>query len=81
MREALNQHDAVSLGSLLPTAVMIGASDVLATTVIQKCIRYSQSQRCRFCTIEESLSAGATTAVKTPTQIAEVAAAAVQTTG
>lgn len=56
-------------------------TDVLATTVIQKCIRYSQSQRCRFCTIEESLNAGATTAVKTPAQIAEVAAAAVQLDG
>jgi len=32
MREALSHHDAVSLGALLPTAVMIGASDVLAST-------------------------------------------------
>ncbi len=56
-------------------------TNVLATTVIQKCIRYSQSQRCRFCTIEESLAAGDTIAYKSPEQIAEVAAAAVRTDG
>lgn len=56
-------------------------TNVLATTVVQKCIRYSQSQRCRFCTIEESLYAGDTVAVKTPAQIAEVAKAAVTLDG
>jgi radical SAM protein (TIGR04043 family) len=50
---------------------------VLATTVVQTCIRYaSEATRCRFCTIEESLRAGATTQVKSPEQLAEVAAAA-----
>jgi radical SAM protein (TIGR04043 family) len=50
---------------------------VLATTVVQTCIRYaSEETRCRFCTIEESLKAGATTQVKRPEQIAEVAEAA-----
>ena len=57
-------------------------TDVLATTVVQTCIRYTQeSTRCRFCTIEESLRAGATTQVKRPDQIAEVAAAAVRLDG
>ncbi len=56
-------------------------SDVLATTVVQTCIRYEESQRCRFCAIEESLRAGATTAVKTPAQLAEVARAAVELDG
>ncbi len=51
-------------------------SDVLATTVVQTCIRYGESDRCRFCAIEESLRAGATTRVKTPDQLAEVAEAA-----
>jgi radical SAM protein (TIGR04043 family) len=52
-------------------------SDVLATTVVQTCIRYaSESTRCRFCTIEESLRAGATTQVKRPDQLAVVAEAA-----
>jgi len=56
--------------------------DVLATTVVQTCIRYASADtRCRFCTIEESLRAGATTQVKRPAQLAEVAAAAVQLDG
>jgi radical SAM protein (TIGR04043 family) len=55
---------------------------VLATTVVQTCIRYtSENTRCRFCTIEESLRAGATTQVKRPEQLAEVAAAAVRLDG
>jgi radical SAM protein (TIGR04043 family) len=56
-------------------------ADVLATTVVQTCIRYPETDRCRFCTIEESLRAGATTAAKTPAQLAEVAEAAVRLDG
>ena len=55
--------------------------NVLATTVVQTCIRYDADQRCRFCTIEESLRSGATTAVKRPAELAEVAAAAVSLAG
>ncbi len=55
--------------------------DVLATTVVQTCIRYDEAQRCRFCAIEASLTSGATTAVKTPAQLAEVAEAAVRLDG
>jgi len=55
--------------------------NVLATTVVQTCIRYAEDQRCRFCTIEESLRSGATTAVKRPAELAEVAAAAVRFDG
>ena len=52
-------------------------TDVLATTVVQTCIRYASEQtRCRFCTIEESLRAGATPQVKRPEQLAQVAEAA-----
>jgi radical SAM protein (TIGR04043 family) len=54
---------------------------VLATTVIQTCIRYEPDQRCRFCAIEEPLASGATTRVKTPAQLAEVAEAAVRLDG
>ncbi len=54
---------------------------VLATTVVQTCIRYDPADRCRFCAIEESLRSGSTTAVKTPTQLAEVAEAAVRLDG
>lgn len=49
---------------------------VLATTVVQTCVRYAESERCRFCAIEESLRQGSTIAVKSPAQIAEVARAA-----
>jgi radical SAM protein (TIGR04043 family) len=55
--------------------------DVLATTVVQTCIRYAEADRCRFCAIEASLAAGSTTAVKTPAQLAEVAEAAVRLDG
>lgn len=56
-------------------------SSVLATTVMQTCIRYDPDQRCRFCSIEASLGAGDTIAVKTPAQLAEVAEAAVRLDG
>jgi radical SAM protein (TIGR04043 family) len=56
-------------------------ADVLATTVVQTCIRYAEVDRCRFCTIEESLRSGATVAAKTPAQLAEVAEAAVRLDG
>jgi radical SAM protein (TIGR04043 family) len=60
---------------------LLHGRDVLATTVVQTCIRYAEDQRCRFCTIEESLRSGATVAAKTPAQLAEVAAAAVRLDG
>lgn len=56
-------------------------ADVLATTVVQTCIRYAEDQRCRFCAIEASLASGSTIAVKRPEQLAEVAAAAVRLDG
>jgi radical SAM protein (TIGR04043 family) len=60
---------------------LLHGKDVLATTVVQTCIRYDESTRCRFCSIEESLRAGATIAAKTPAQLAEVAEAAVRLDG
>ena len=57
-------------------------SDVLATTVLQTCIRYeSRRKACRFCAIGQSLAAGRTIAHKTPAQLAEVAQAAVELDG
>ncbi|MEE4025962.1 MSMEG_0568 family radical SAM protein [Gordonia sp. PKS22-38] len=56
-------------------------ADVLATTVVQTCIRYREDQRCRFCSIEESLRSGSTVAVKKPTDLAAVARAAVDLDG
>jgi radical SAM protein (TIGR04043 family) len=60
---------------------LLHGRDVLATTVVQTCIRYAEDQRCRFCAIEESLNAGDTIAAKTPAQLAEVAEAAVRLDG
>jgi len=60
---------------------LLHGKDVLATTVVQTCIRYAEDQRCRFCTIEESLRADSTVAAKTPAQLAEVAEAAVRLDG
>lgn len=52
--------------------------DVLATTILQTCIRYqSRTKTCQFCAIGQSLAAGRTIAHKTPAQLAEVARAAV----
>ncbi len=56
--------------------------DVLATTVLQTCIRYqSRTKTCQFCSIGQSLAAGRTLAHKTPAQLAEVAKAAVELDG
>lgn len=58
-------------------ATLHGA-DVLATTVLQTCIRYeSRRKACKFCAIGQSLAAGRTIAHKTPEQLAEVARMAV----
>jgi radical SAM protein (TIGR04043 family) len=52
-------------------------TDVLATTVLQNCIRYENRRTsCQFCAIGESLKGGRTIARKTPSQLAEVARAA-----
>src|SRR5208282_2500256 len=56
--------------------------DVLATTVLQSCIRYqSRTITCQFCAIGQSLAAGRTIARKSPAQLAEVAKAAVELDG
>jgi radical SAM protein (TIGR04043 family) len=58
-------------------ATLHGA-DVLATTILQSCIRYeSRRKSCQFCAIGQSLAAGRTILRKTPEQLAEVARAAV----
>lgn len=58
------------------------SKDVLATTVLQTCIRYeSRRKACKFCSIGQSLHAGRTIARKTPEQLAEVAKSAVELDG
>lgn len=69
-------------GTSYEALARLHGTEVLATTVVQTCIRYDdEATRCRFCTIEESLRAGATTQVKRPEQLAEVAEAAVRLDG
>jgi radical SAM protein (TIGR04043 family) len=58
------------------------ADDVLATTVLQTCMRYGKRETsCQFCAIGRSLASKSTIATKTPTQLAEVASAAVALDG
>lgn len=58
------------------------ARDVIATTVLQTCIRYGDPEtRCQFCAISESLKADRTISRKSPSQLAEVAAAAKELDG
>ena len=61
---------------------LLHSHNVLATTVLQTCIRYSnRNSACQFCAIEQSLAVGKTIARKTPAQLAEVAEAAVRLDG
>ncbi|NJO42502.1 MAG: MSMEG_0568 family radical SAM protein [Cyanobacteria bacterium CRU_2_1] len=61
---------------------LLHSHDVLATTVLQTCMRYRDvATACQFCAIEQSLDAGRTIARKTPEQLAEVAEAAVRLDG
>jgi radical SAM protein (TIGR04043 family) len=56
--------------------------NVLATTVLQNCIRYENKETsCQFCAIGESLKQKTTIARKKPEQLAEVAEAAVRLDG
>jgi radical SAM protein (TIGR04043 family) len=76
-------YDRVTAGGIpyWKIAVLHGR-DVLATTVLQTCIRYqSRTKTCQFCAIGQSLAAGRTIERKTPAQLAEVAKAAVDLDG
>jgi radical SAM protein (TIGR04043 family) len=58
------------------------ARDVLASTILQTCVRYGQRDTsCQFCAIGQSLAAKQTIAEKTPEQLAEVTHAAVALDG
>ncbi|RDE35619.1 MSMEG_0568 family radical SAM protein [Parageobacillus thermoglucosidasius] len=61
-------------------AVLHGA-DVLASTVIQNCIRWAPDKRCKFCAIGHSLEQGSTIAKKKPEHLAEVVKAAEELDG
>lgn len=55
--------------------------DSVASTVVQTCSYWGNSDQCQFCGIGLSLEAGRTTAKKTPEQLAEVAVAAKELDG
>jgi radical SAM protein (TIGR04043 family) len=57
---------------------LLHSNDVLATTVLQNCIRYTdRATSCQFCAIGQSLAENRTIAHKTPEQLGEVARMAV----
>jgi radical SAM protein (TIGR04043 family) len=61
---------------------LLHSRNVLASTVLQTCVRYlSADKACRFCAIGSSLKEGRTLGRKSPAQLAEVAAAAVRLDG
>ena len=61
---------------------LLHGRDVLATTLLQTCIRFrDRSDSCQFCAIEQSLEDSRTIVRKTPEQVAEVAEAAVRLDG
>ncbi len=61
-------HDGIPYSKL----ALIHGRDCIASTVRQSCVYWNSSGRCKFCGIELSLAAGLTTAVKSPSQMAEV---------
>ncbi len=73
----LSTADGISYRSI----ALLHSKDVLATTLLQTCIRFrDRTQSCQFCAIEQSIDDGALVR-KTPAQVAEVAEAAVRLDG
>ena len=73
----LSTADGIAYRSI----ALLHSKDVLATTLLQTCIRFrDRSQSCQFCAIEQSIKDGALVR-KTPEQVAEVAEAAVRLDG
>jgi len=65
-----------------PKVALLHAGNVLASTVLQTCTRYTDAATaCRFCAIGDSLRGGRTVGRKTPAQLAEVAEAAARLDG
>jgi radical SAM protein (TIGR04043 family) len=75
---ALSTADGIPYSKI----ALLHARRVLASTVLQSCVRYADRARaCQFCAIGTSLKEGRTLARKTPAQLAEVAEAAVRLDG
>lgn len=75
---ALSTADGIPYSKI----ALMHARRVLASTVIQSCVRYNDpATACRFCAIGTSMKGARTVARKSPAQLAEVAAAAVRLDG
>lgn len=75
---SLNTADGIPYRSI----ALLHGRDVLATTLLQTCIRFrDRADSCQFCAIEQSLDDARTLVRKTPDQVAEVAEAAVRLDG
>ena len=73
---------ATADGVPYPKIALLHARNVLASTVMQSCVRYNDpADACKFCAIGSSLKEARTLARKSPEQLAEVAAAAVRLDG
>jgi len=72
---------ATSEGIKYEQIALMHGLDCLATSVVQYCYHWRSGNRCRFCGIEISLAAGKTLPFKSPSQLAEVAAAAKELDG
>jgi radical SAM protein (TIGR04043 family) len=73
---------STSDGTPYRSIALLHGRNVLATTLLQTCIRFrDRTESCQFCAIEQSLDDGRTLARKTPQQVAEVAEAAVRLDG
>lgn len=75
---ALSTADGIPYSKI----ALLHSHNVLASTVMQNCVRYADpEQACRFCSIGSSLEDGRALPRKSPAQLAEVAEAAVRLDG
>jgi radical SAM protein (TIGR04043 family)/putative N-acetyltransferase (TIGR04045 family) len=68
--------DSTEDGISYPQIALLHGKDCLATTVVQTCAHWHTDKQCLFCGINLSYESGQTIRIKTPEQIAEVAAKA-----
>ncbi|MFM1798285.1 MAG: hypothetical protein RLZZ117_563 [Cyanobacteriota bacterium] len=81
-REPLFYNHSTADGIPYRSIALLHGRDVLATTLLQTCIRFrDRAASCQFCAIEQSLDDSRTIVRKTPEQIAEVTEAAVRLDG
>ncbi|MES2457519.1 MAG: MSMEG_0568 family radical SAM protein [Bacteroidota bacterium] len=81
-RQAKFYNGSTSDGVPFWKIAQLHSHNVLATTVLQNCVRYGDKETsCQFCAIGESLKNNMTISYKRPFQLAEVAKAAVEMDG